>query len=215
MPEPRDFFCCRYCETYRIQFAILIEPADDFSIVERLTFRAGAFIEPALEASKSPLSACPEVMDIEPAEDASQLIRSAFTAAIFTLAPDDASRSMCGALRFPVVTEAPEDASMSSLAAVSDAKTIFPAEDASRLIFFLDDEIGFVHFTVAPEDASTELTIGADTVTVTPLIFLLELFQLRFGWISSVLPLTFTSINSICLAPPDIVTLVFPPVVGL
>ena len=193
----------------------MIDPADDFSTVERLTLRAGAFIEPALDASKSPLSACPEVMEIEPADDASQLIRSAFMAAIFTLAPDDASSSICEELRFPVMTEAPEDASMSSLAAVSDAKTILPAEEASRLIFFLDDEIGFVHFTVAPEDASTEQTIGVDTVTVTPLIFLLELFQLCFGWISSVLPLTFTSINSIRFASPDIVTLVFSPVVGL
>lgn len=193
----------------------MTDPAEDLSIEEWLTLSPGAFIEPALDASKSPRLTFPELILIEPAEEASQSSRSAFTEAALICDPDEASMSMRVAIRLATEIEAPEDASMSSSEAVSEENDIFPADEASRLIFFVEDEMAFVHLIVAPDETSTSLTIGPVTVTVTPLIFCFLFPRLCLGYISSVLPLTFTSIMSMRLASPDMETLVLPPVVGL
>lgn len=87
-------------------------------------------------------------------------------------------------------------------------------DDASNSTFLLTETIGFVHVTDAPADASIEDTIGAFTVTVTPLI-LLRMDPCFSGNMQSVLPLTLTLILSIRLASPVIVTVVCAEVDGI
>ena len=174
---------------------------------ELRTERPEAFIEPPLEAENEPLVEMPASL-IEPPDDASHSIEAVETLLTLIPAPDDTSSSALLAFNFLMLIPAPEDASSSILLQSTAANEIDAPDDASNSILREAIEIGTSHLTDAPDDTTILFTIGAFTVTITPLIWLPLRFPRwsRLGDILSVFPLMRTSTFAMRFESPEILT---------